>query len=66
LAIWAFFVQFFEKKKSGRFTGFSGNGFRETEVESGFDLGWEKMHWYHVGVFNLPGKRAEIHNSPAA
>jgi hypothetical protein len=40
LAIRAVFWHFFEKGKSGRFTGDSGIGFRETGADSGPDLGW--------------------------
>ena len=39
LTIWAVFEHLFEKGKSGRFTGVSGRGSRETGVDSGPD--WE-------------------------
>jgi len=56
LAIWSVFGHFFEKEKSGRFTGFSGRGFWETEAEPGPDWGWGRCSGI-VRVFLLPKNR---------
>jgi hypothetical protein len=44
LAIRAVFGHFFGEGKSGRFTGVSGGGFRETGADSGLDWGLGSSH----------------------
>jgi len=59
LAIRAVFAHFFEHRKSGRFTGFSGNGFRETGAESGPDWEWWRCRCISMVFFIITGTRPD-------